>query len=305
MRLLMINPNTTVSITDKVVEVARQCAAPGTEIVGATGRFGARYISSRTASAIAGHAALDAWANAGPHDGVILACFGDPGLDALRELSPKPVVGMADASIHAACMLGQRFAIVTGGERWVAMLEEFVAARGLAGRLAGVLAVPQTGAAIAQDPDAALDALAACCRTAVSERGADCVILGGAGTSQACRRASPIACRCRWSIAWSPRSARRRRWRHSRSPSRRSAATPCLRRCRRWDCRRRSRRGWGRPFLRREGARPFASLNSSPVREGSDRNSVLAALGNLSREGLARARMPQYVFGDHCEGAFP
>jgi len=181
MRLLMINPNTTASITERVVDVARRCAAPDTEILGATGRFGARYISSRSAAAIAGHAALDAWANAEPHDAVVLACFGDPGLDALRELSPKPVVGMADASIHAACMLGQRFAIVTGGERWVAMLEEFVAARGLAGRLAGVLALPQTGAAIAQDPDGALDALAACCRTAVSERAADCVILGGAG----------------------------------------------------------------------------------------------------------------------------
>ena len=53
--------------------------APGIEFVGATGRFGARYISSRAAYAIAGHAALDAWANAeGAFDAVILARGGTP-----------------------------------------------------------------------------------------------------------------------------------------------------------------------------------------------------------------------------------
>jgi len=182
MRLLLINPNTTSSITDKVIGVAQGCAGHGVEIVGVTGRFGARYIANRSAAAIAGHAALDAWAHADPsHDAVVLACFGDPGLDALRELSPKPVVGMAEASIHAACLLGRRFAIVTGGERWVAMLEEFVAARGLSGRLAAVLAVAQTGAAIAEDPDAALAGLTESCRRAVADHAADCVILGGAG----------------------------------------------------------------------------------------------------------------------------
>jgi allantoin racemase len=182
MRLLLINPNTTAAITDRVVEVARAAVTPDTELVGITGRFGARYIASRSAYAVAGHAALDAWANADPaHDAVVLACFGDPGLDGLRELSPKPVVGLAEASIHAACLLGRRFAIVTGGERWVAMLEEFVAARGLASKLAGVLAVPQTGAAIAEEPEAALQGLAACCNDAVDRLGADVVILGGAG----------------------------------------------------------------------------------------------------------------------------
>lgn len=181
MHLLLINPNTTSSITDQVARVARAAVSPGVAIDAVTGRFGARYIASRAAAAVAGHAALDAWAeHAAAHDAVVLACFGDPGLDALRELAPVPVVGMAEASIHAACLLGRRFAIVTGGERWVAMLEEFVAARGLAGRLSGIHAVAATGAAIAADPDAALDGLAAACAEAV-RTGAESVILGGAG----------------------------------------------------------------------------------------------------------------------------
>jgi Asp/Glu/hydantoin racemase len=181
MRLLLINPNTTPLITDKVMAMARRVAAPGTELVGVTGRFGAAYVACRAAYAIAAHAALDAWAEApGPFDAVVLACFGDPGLDALRELSSAPVAGMAEASIHAACQLGGRFAIVTGGERWQPMLREFVAARGLADRLAGIRTVAPTGADIARDPDASLAVLAAACADAASA-GADSVILGGAG----------------------------------------------------------------------------------------------------------------------------
>ncbi|HKV00263.1 MAG TPA: aspartate/glutamate racemase family protein [Vineibacter sp.] len=181
MRLLLINPNTTAAITDKVVAMAHTVVAPTTELVAVTGRFGAAYVASRAAYAIAAHAALDAWAETpGPFDAVVLACFGDPGLDALRELAPVPVVGMAEASIQTACQLGGRFGIVTGGERWAPMLREFVAARGLADRLACVHTVAPTGADIARDPDGSLSVLATACAHAV-DGGADTVILGGAG----------------------------------------------------------------------------------------------------------------------------
>ena len=97
-----------------------------------SGAFGPRYIASRVGYAIASHAAVDAFANdKGRKDAVVLACFGDPGLAALKEISPVPVVGMADASVLQACALGGRFSIVTGGERWQSMLEDFVAGMGL------------------------------------------------------------------------------------------------------------------------------------------------------------------------------
>jgi allantoin racemase len=182
MRLLLINPNTSPEITARVLDVARALVPAGTELVGATGRFGARYISSRTAAAIAGHAALDALAEHGAGcDAVLLACFGDPGLGALKELAPVPVTGLAEAACHAACLLGRRFAIVTGGERWGPMLEEFVATQGLAARLAGVRTVAPTGAEIARDPAGAQALLAAACRDCVAGDGAEVVILGGAG----------------------------------------------------------------------------------------------------------------------------
>ena len=182
MRLLLINPNTSPEITARVLAAARPLVPPGTELVGATGRFGARYISSRAAAAIAGHAALDALAEHGSGcDAVLLACFGDDGLDALKELAPVPVVGMAEAACHAACLLGRRFAIVTGGERWRPVLAELVAACGLAARFAGVRTVAPTGAEIARDPAGARALLAAACRDCVAEDEADVVILGGGG----------------------------------------------------------------------------------------------------------------------------
>jgi len=184
MRLLLINGNTDPAITARMVALARATAGAGVAIEGATAPFGARYISTRSAAAIAAHAVLDALAralaDAPPPDAVMLACFGDPGIAALRELSPVPVVGMAEASILAAATLGGRIALLTGGARWVPMLTEYAAAIGFGARVI-VRGIALTGDAIAADPDAALPALAAEARAAVTEDGAEVVVLGGAG----------------------------------------------------------------------------------------------------------------------------
>src|SRR5215470_3189734 len=160
----------------------RDIAGSGVTIVPVTGRFGAPYIASRAAVAIAGHAALDALAeHALDCDVVYLACFGDPGLAALREVSPAPVVGMAEASVEAACRIGRRFAIVTGGAAWAPMLKELVSGLGVPDRLAAIRTVEQSGGEIARDPGSALDRLAVACNACASRDVADSVILGGAG----------------------------------------------------------------------------------------------------------------------------
>lgn len=181
MTILIINPNTTDAITERLCAMAASLY-PDLRFQGATGRFGARYISTRTASVIAAHAALDAYAEHGQTaDAVLLACFGDPGLLALRELSTVPVVGLAEAVCSVAKARYGRFAIVTGGERWVAMLWEFLDLIGLKSDCAGVRCVTKTGGQIAENPDAALSELLAACDAALSEDGADVVILAGAG----------------------------------------------------------------------------------------------------------------------------
>jgi Asp/Glu/hydantoin racemase len=192
LRILLINPNTTESVTVLVAEHARAIAGDTATFVPVTGRFGARYISSRAAAAIAAHAALDALAeHVAGCDAVYLACFGDPGLAALREISPVPVIGMAEASCLEACNRGRRFAIVTGGALWGPMLTEFVAWLGLAERLAVVRTIAPTGDRIARDPDAALTQLAAACTACATEDGADVVILGGAALAGLAARIQP------------------------------------------------------------------------------------------------------------------
>jgi Asp/Glu/hydantoin racemase len=187
-RILLINPNTTQAVTDLVAGHARRHAGPGVTIDAVTGAFGARYISTRAAAAIAAHAALDAMAaHVGGCDAVYLACFGDPGLLALRELSPVPVVGMAEAACIQAAAQG-RFSIVTGGASWKPMLQEFVALIGLADRLASIRTIAPAGGQIARDPNAALDALTEACRDCAKLDGAQTVILGGAALAGLAQR---------------------------------------------------------------------------------------------------------------------
>jgi len=181
-RLLVINPNTTQSITELVAWHVRDAVGPGFEIVAATSSFGCAYISSEACYAIGAHAALDCLEKHGAGcDAVLLACFGDPGLFALKEVSPVPVLGLAEASMIEATETAGRFSIVTGGAAWKPMLERFAVQLGYADRLASVRAVALTGGQIAADPGAALATLVAESRAAAERDGAKAVILGGAG----------------------------------------------------------------------------------------------------------------------------
>jgi allantoin racemase len=191
MRILLINPNTTESVTELVAKHVARIVGDAATFVPVTGAFGARYISSRASAAIAAHAALEALAKHGEGCGAVyLACFGDPGLLALREIAKVPVIGMAEASCLAAARTG-RFSIVTGGALWGPMLTEFVTSIGLADRLASVRTVAPTGGEIAEHPDAALAQLAEACNACATQDGAEIVILGGAALAGLAVRIQP------------------------------------------------------------------------------------------------------------------
>ena len=179
--ILAINPNTTGAVS-ALVERHLRATAPAIDWRMATGRFGARYITSEASYAIASHAAIEAWAeHEAGCDAVLLACFGDPGLYALRELSPVPVVGLAEASMQAASASAARFSIVTGGPRWAPMLERLAQSLGFGAKLASVRTTAITGGQAAAAPDSTVAALARACRQAHDEDGAGAIILGGAG----------------------------------------------------------------------------------------------------------------------------
>ena len=185
MHLLIINPNTTAAITSLLGAHARQVAGPDMQIDAVTARFGAPYIACEATYAVAGHAVLDAWACAlaagsTPPDAVLIGCFGDPGLLALRESSRAPVTGLAEAAFTEAARYGP-FAIVTGGQRWKPMLGRLAHQLGYGQLLQGIHTVVPTGAQLAQDPVAARSLLASACQQAARAFKAKAVILGGAG----------------------------------------------------------------------------------------------------------------------------
>ena len=183
--LLVINPNTSDSVTALLRTHVLAASAPDVAAHTVTAGFGARYISSEASYAIAGHAVMDAWAGwlaqGGPEpDAVLIGCFGDPGLLALRECSAAPVMGLAEAAFLEAAEYG-RFAVVTGGAAWKPMLQRLAYSLGYGDSLAHIHTVEATGAELAADPAAARVLLAHACREAAQTSGVQAVILGGAG----------------------------------------------------------------------------------------------------------------------------
>lgn len=185
MRLLLINPNTTEAITLALAAAARRLL-PGAAITPATGAFGEPYIASRAAAVVGAHAALDlarrlvGTRNPDRYDAIVFACFGEPGIEAVREAVGIPVLGMAEESFRAALRLGPRLGVVTGGAAWADMLRDFAALRGWGEALASIRTLAIDGGAIAADPDAALPHLAEAARAARAD-GAHAVVFGGAG----------------------------------------------------------------------------------------------------------------------------
>lgn len=181
MRILLLNPNTTEAITERLLAAAQSVASPGTEIVPLTAPRGVPYIASRAEAQIGGAIALEMLAeHHQTADAAIIAAFGDPGLMGARELFDLPVVGMAEAAMLTACMLGRRFAIVTFARALGPWYEECVAMHGLEGRCAGIRMLDETFAKIADVQDEKEAVLIELARRAVSEDAADCVILAGA-----------------------------------------------------------------------------------------------------------------------------
>jgi allantoin racemase len=181
MRILVLNPNTSADITARLAAAAKQAAASGTVIATATAARGVPYIATRAEAQIGGAIALEMLAERHTtYDAAIIAAFGDPGLFGARELFDIPVIGIAEASMLTACMLGRRFAIVTFARALGPWYQECVDMHGLAGRCAGIrmLDAPFESVSDVQDENETL--LAELAREAVLELEADVVILAGA-----------------------------------------------------------------------------------------------------------------------------
>ena len=193
-RYLLINPNTNPLTTQRLQDVLRPLIPQGVQLDVRTARFGASYIACEASHAVAAHACLDAWsahrsAATDPLAGVLIGCFGDPGLFALREVSGCPVTGLAEASFIQAASHGP-FAVVTGGERWKPMLQRLAGSLGFGAQLRHIETVAPTGTALQADPEMAIRCLTLACQQA-AQSGVASIILGGAGLAGYARLLQP------------------------------------------------------------------------------------------------------------------
>jgi Asp/Glu/hydantoin racemase len=183
-RFLVINPNTNALTTQRLQEVLMSCKSENVHLEFATAAFGASYIACEASHAVASHACIEAWADHNQLanqaiDGVLIGCFGDPGLFALREMAAYPVTGLAEASFIQASALGP-FSIVTGGERWKPMLQRLAMSLGFSNQLRHIETVAATGAELQANPVMAIECLKQACEQA-AKPGVKAIILGGAG----------------------------------------------------------------------------------------------------------------------------
>jgi allantoin racemase len=187
-RIAVVNPNTTQAMTDLMLACARPLVDPGTELVGLTNATGPASIESHVDEALAvpGLLRAVAAAEADGVDGYVIGCFGDPGLDACRELAGGPVVGIAEAAMHAATMLGRSFSVVTTLARTMGQAEHLVHRYGYAAKCRSIYAC-EVGVLELDDPASEARKLVVDhCRRAVEHDEADSIVLGCAGMADFC-----------------------------------------------------------------------------------------------------------------------
>jgi len=182
MKILVVNVNTTASMTEAIAASARSVASPGTEIIGLTPSFGAESCEGNFDSYLAAVGVMDAVARyEGEYDAVIQAGFGEHGREGLQELLDVPVVDITEAAGHVASLLGHRYSVVTTLDRTVPLIEDRLKLAGLDARCASVRSSGLSVLELEEDPEAAVKAIVAEAQRAVHEDHAEVICLGCGG----------------------------------------------------------------------------------------------------------------------------
>lgn len=188
MRIRVINPNTTETMTRSIGAVAESAAWPGTSITTVNPDMGPVSIESNydEALSVPGVLAEIRRAESEGADGYVLACFGDPGLDAARELATGPVLGIAEAAMHMASHLGRGFSVVTTLERTAGRAWDLAERYGMSRFCRGVYGCDIAVLDLDQNPRTK-DILIEHCRRAARDDGSDVIVLGCAGMAELCQ----------------------------------------------------------------------------------------------------------------------
>ena len=191
MKLLLVNPNTTASMTAKMRDAACAVASPETEIIAATAEYGPESIEGYYDEVFSVPAMLDAVKAHPDAAGVVVGCFDDTGVDAARCVTSAPVIGICQAAMQVASVVSGSFTVVTTLGRSVPALEHLARRYGYAGVCRRVRASPVLDL---EDPaSGARELLRAEVRRALDEDGCEAVVLGCAGMVDMARSLSERA----------------------------------------------------------------------------------------------------------------
>ncbi|ANL47694.1 Asp/Glu/hydantoin racemase protein [Rhizobium phaseoli] len=193
MRILIVNPNTTASMTEKAATAARAVAASGTEIIAATSRMGPVSIEGHYDGALAIPGLLSELKErqAAGYDAAVIACFDDTGLEAARSFADVPILGLCESAIATAGFLAQRFTVVTTLERSRVLIDNLVRRYGMGAR-AKVRASDIPVLELEEAASGAIGKLRAEIERALEEDGAEAIVLGCAGMTDLARQLQEI-----------------------------------------------------------------------------------------------------------------
>ena len=182
MRILVLNVNTTESMTESIGREAAAVAAPGTEIVPLTPLFGAESVEGNYESYLAAIAVMETVQAYPDHfDAVIQAGYGEHGREGLQELLDVPVVDITEAAASTAMYLGHKYSVVTTLDRTVPLIEDRLKLAGLTDRCASVRASGMSVLELESDPGAAVQAILDQSLRAVRDDHAEVICLGCGG----------------------------------------------------------------------------------------------------------------------------
>ena len=193
MRILVVNPNTTVSMTRKIGVAARSFASPAVEIIAVNPDFGPPSIEGYYDEVFSIPGIIAEMRKAGDVDATIIACFDDTGLDAARCVSTAPVIGIGEAAFHFATFLAHKFGVVTTLARSVAPIEHNLVRYGLASRCTGVRAANVAVLELEKPGSNARRKIEAEIGRAIGDDGAEAIVLGCAGMTDLARELAQIA----------------------------------------------------------------------------------------------------------------
>jgi allantoin racemase len=181
-KIIVVNVNTSESMTEVIAEGARRYASPGTQTVALRPFFGPEAVDCNFESYLSAVGVMDrVLAYGEPFDAVVLAGFGEHGRDGLQELLSQPVVEICEASAQVAMLVARSYSVVTTLRRSVPAIEDRLKLAGLLDRCASVRASGMSTLEVDADPAGAVRAIVAEARIAVEHDHAEAICLGCAG----------------------------------------------------------------------------------------------------------------------------